>query len=144
MRPVEKKSSKKTVVEAAGSGAGKSAKKATGTRKKAATRSKTSATKVKRVNNFKRHAKREISEAFPAIVDGLVERAKEGSLTHTKFLFDIGGVKDKPLSQEKREREPSLSEMLLEEVTKRHDESAAAEALPQEELVAVEGGGKQT
>jgi hypothetical protein len=132
---VEKKSSKKTVEEAADSGTSESAKKATGTRKKAATRSKKPAAKTKRVNNYKRHAKREISEAFPEIVDVLVERAKEGSLTHAKFLFDIGGVKDKPLSQEKREREPSLSEMLLEEVAKRHDESAAAETLPKEELV---------
>jgi hypothetical protein len=143
MGQVEKKNSRKPIEEAADNGTGKSAKrttsarkKATGGRAKAMAAGNKATAKTKRVKNYKRHAKREISVAFPTIVKTLVEQAKKGSLTHTKFLFDIGGVKDKPLSQEKREREPSLSEMLLEEVAKRHDESAA-ETLPKEELAAV-------
>lgn len=87
---------------------------------------------VKRVRNYKKHAKRELSEAFPVIVQTLVKKAEEGSLTHAKLLFDIGGVKDAAKEDGRKRKgpnhEPSLAEMLLDEVKKRREEAAGAES----------------
>lgn len=87
---------------------------------------------VKRVRNYRKHAKKELSEAFPVIVQTLVKKAEEGSLTHAKLLFDIGGVKDAAKAEGRKrkssDREPSLAEMLLDEVKKRREEAAGAES----------------
>jgi hypothetical protein len=77
----------------------------------------------KRVRNYKFHAKKELSAAFPAIVDELVNRAKKGSLTHTKLLFDMGGVKDKPVHRESQQAPFSLAQVLLDEVAKQHEQA---------------------
>lgn len=96
------------------------------------------APKKKRVCNFKRHAKNEISGAFPEIVHTLIEEAKSGSLNHTRLLFDLGGVKDQvkeELKQKDKTLPPSFADMLMhalielstlpqgESATERHDGS---------------------
>lgn len=78
----------------------------------------------KRVRNYKFHAKKELSAAFPDIVTELVSRAKKGSLTHTRLLFDIGGVKDKPVHRENQPAPFSLAQVLLDEVAKQHEQAA--------------------
>jgi hypothetical protein len=70
----------------------------------------------KRVCNFKRHAKNEISGAFPEIVHTLIEEAKGGSVNHTRLLFDLGGVKDQvkeDLKHKDKDLPPSFVEVLL-------------------------------
>jgi hypothetical protein len=123
MKPVETKSGRKQVDGLVQPESKTRPKKAVAAKKKAAPGLKpASATKVR---NYKKLAKKELSQAFPDIVDVLIERAKEGSLTHTKFLFEIGGGKDQPSKRGARQRHPSLAEMLLDEVTKRREEAQA-------------------
>lgn len=50
-----------------------------------------------------------------------MDRAKKGSLTHTKLLFDLGGVKDKPAHKESQQPHFSLAQVLLDEVTKQQE-----------------------
>jgi hypothetical protein len=81
--------------------------------------------KKKRVQNFRRHAKIEISGAFPEIVHTLIDRAKEGSVNHTKLLFDIGGVKEQ-MKEEAKHREraagsASLADLLIHELERQHE-----------------------
>jgi hypothetical protein len=121
MKPVETKSSRKQVGGQVQSGSKTRPKKAVAAKKDAAPGLKPAC--AKRVRNYRKLAKKELSEAFPDIVDVLVERAKEGSLTHTKFLFEIGGGKDQPAKRGVRQRHPSLAEMLLDEVAKRREEA---------------------
>jgi hypothetical protein len=119
-KTVEKKSSRKSAVaksEAAPVGAAEV--QVTGDSKKKAARAV-----PKRVKNYKFHAKKELSAAFPAIVDVLVNRAKKGSLTHTKLLFDIGGVKDKPIRKESQQPHFSLAQVLLDEVAKLQEQGS--------------------
>jgi len=80
--------------------------------------------KKKRVQNFRR-AKIEISGAFPEIVHTLIDRAKEGSVNHTKLLFDIGGVKEQ-MKEEAKHRErvagsASLADLLMHELERQHE-----------------------
>jgi hypothetical protein len=132
---VEKKSSRKCVSElrvttseaVAVSAADVRAKSSSSEikRSKAKRTSKKKAAKPapKRVRNYKFHAKKELSAAFPAIVNELVSRAKKGSLTHTRLLFDIGGVKDKPVHRESQQAPFSLAQVLLDEVAKQHEQA---------------------
>ncbi len=79
-----------------------------------------SAPKVKRVRNFRCHAKNQISGAFSEIVHTLIEEAKSGSVNHTKLLFDIGGVKDHPKHKQKDEAGVSFAEILRRELSPEH------------------------
>jgi hypothetical protein len=82
----------------------------------------------KKVQNFRRHAKQEISGAFPEIVHELIDRAKAGSLDHTKLLFDIGGVKDQVKEEAKHKERvansASLADLLLHELERQHEAEA--------------------
>ncbi len=89
---------------------------------------------VKRVRNYRKHAKNQLSRAFPAIVDTLVRQAKKGSLTHTKFLFELGGGKDKPVKREAAKKEPSFITALFDAKAKIEEMPAAKdEAVPARE-----------
>lgn len=120
MAPVQKKSIKKPIsgpIEA-------ESKKTIAAKIETGPSSVKASLSAKRVRDYKRHAKKELSEAFPEIVGVLIERAKKGSLTHAKFLFEIGGVKDERLGRVSRKRHVSLAEILLNEVAKRGEEAA--------------------
>lgn len=138
MMPVQKKRSKKAVDGTVKPRARAGTKRAAVAKKHALPVAGEDASSAKRVRNYRKHAKKELSEAFPEIVDVLVERAKEGSLTHTKFLFEIGGGKDKPASRESRHRERSLAGMLLEEVAKRREQASEVDGARQ-----VDGQGRE-
>lgn len=80
----------------------------------AATKAEDGGAKKKRVCNFKKHAKSEISGAFPDIVHTLIEEAKGGSLNHTKLLFDLGGVKEQVKEEMKHKNiPPSFVKVLM-------------------------------
>jgi hypothetical protein len=104
----------------------KSAKTKGNSKGKGTSEKKAAKAAPKRVRNYKFHAKKELSAAFPAIVDELVSRAKKGSLTHTRLLFDIGGVKDKPVHRESQPAVFSLAELLLDEAAKNHEHASDA------------------
>ncbi len=76
-------------------------------------------TREKRVRNYRRHAKGVIAENFVTIMTTMAEKSNEGSLSHTKYLFEIGGVKEDIQRQGQGKPEPSLAELLLAEVKKR-------------------------
>jgi hypothetical protein len=84
---------------------------------------------VKRVRNYKNHAKKELSQAFPAIVDTLIKQAKKGSLTHTKFLFELGGGKDKPVKRDAAKKEPSFVTALFDAKAKIEEQPVAKDEL---------------
>jgi len=132
---VEKQSSRKcvselkvatseaAVVSAADVRAIKSSSETKSTKAKGTSKKKAAKPAPKSVRNYKFHAKKELSAAFPAIVHELVSRAKKGSLTHTKLLFDIGGVKDKPVHRENQQAPFSLAQVLLDEVAKQQEQA---------------------
>jgi len=74
--------------------------------------------KKKRVRNYKRHTAKLLSEEFPDIMQTLAKKSKEGSLSHTKYLFEIARVKE-DIERQGQVGEPSLAELLLAEVRKR-------------------------
>src|SRR5271170_1288991 len=74
--------------------------------------------KKKRVRNYKRHTAKLLSEEFPDIMQTLAKKSKEGSLSHTKYLFEIARVKE-DIERQGQGSEPSLAELLLAEVRKR-------------------------
>lgn len=138
MMPVQKKSSSIAVEGQVEPGSRNTnlrvrAKKTPGTKKQAGVGSSVARMPVKRVRDYKGHAKKKLSEAFPAIVGVLIERAKEGSLTHAKFLFEIGGVKDEHQSRGGQKRHPSLAEILLKELAERGEKAAGVEGPEHEE-----------
>lgn len=58
-------------------------------------------------------AKEELAAAWPAIVKGFVQQAKQGSLNHAKFIVDFSGLKE----ERKNVTQPtrlSLSERLMQ------------------------------
>ncbi|HVJ08792.1 MAG TPA: hypothetical protein VM554_10435 [Acidisarcina sp.] len=99
-------------------------------------------TPKKRIRNYKAHTKKELSEAFPEIVDSSIERAKHGSLTHTKFLIEMAGVKDERTSRGKKQRHVSLAEMLMKELAKRNDMETEVEDPKDQETQAQQHGPK--
>lgn len=44
--------------------------------------------------HFRKRAQEEIGKNYPSIVRRLAEEATQGSVLHTKLLFDLGGVKE--------------------------------------------------
>ena len=81
--------------------------------------------KPKRVQNYKRHVKRLLSEAFPEIVLKMATESINGSLSHTKYLFQIGGVMEEIQRQEENKNEPNFVDLLLAEVKRRHELATA-------------------
>lgn len=80
--------------------------------------------KPRPVRCIHRHTDVEFRRIFPAVFDGLAEKAKEGGTAETRLLLQIGKFGDPKAA--KRRRGKSLSEMLLEELKRRQDEREAA------------------
>jgi hypothetical protein len=64
--------------------------------------------------HFRKKAQEEIGKKYGGIVEKLAEKATEGSVQHTKLLFELGGVREQ-VSSPKRRRSPSLGKLLLKE-----------------------------
>lgn len=89
--------------------------------------------------HFRKRAQEEIGKNYPSIVRKLAEEATQGSVLHTKLLFDLGGVKEevRDAAKGKRPRRPpSLGKILLDEVAamKREKEKAATQGDKEEVL----------
>ena len=72
-------------------------------------------------DDFLSHTQRILTENFASIVETLVQKSVAGSLPHTKYLFEIGGVKEglRNQIQNNDNGEPSLAELVLA-VVKKH------------------------
>ena len=68
--------------------------------------------------DFLTHLRRIITEKFASIIETIAQKSAEGSLPHTKYLFDIGGVKEGLRNEVQNNGEPSIAELLLGEVNK--------------------------
>jgi hypothetical protein len=68
--------------------------------------------------DFLTHLRTIITEKFANIIEAIAQKSAEGSLPHTKYLFDIGGVKEGLRNQVQNNGEPSIAELLLGEVNK--------------------------
>lgn len=73
----------------------------------------------KRVRNYEGHARKIISVEFLSILEALAKKSVQGSLAHTKYLFEIGGVKEDIKRRVRAKNEPSLAELLVAEIRKR-------------------------
>jgi predicted transcriptional regulator len=74
--------------------------------------------------HYQSHAKKVVAGNFANILDRMAKEAVEGSLSHTKYLFEIGGVKE-DIERLGQEAEPSLVDLFHEEIRKQR---AAEEA----------------
>jgi hypothetical protein len=72
-----------------------------------------------RVTDFQSHTKEIIVSRFADIIAAMAQKSAEGSLSHAKYLFEIGGVKEELQRQGEDSDEPTLGELLLAEV-RRH------------------------
>ena len=70
------------------------------------------------VEDYQRHTKKVVSGKFASIMKTMAERSEKGSLPHTKFLFEIGGVKEEIRRRGRGDAEPSLADLLLAEIRK--------------------------
>jgi hypothetical protein len=79
--------------------------------------------------HFRKTVQDAIGENYIDIVETLASKAVQGSVQHTKLLFDLGGVDDEvqAAATPRRRRPPSLGRILLAEVEamKRNKEKEA-------------------
>ncbi len=70
--------------------------------------------------HFRKTAQEEIGKEYTNIVQTLAKNAAEGSVPHTKLLFDLGGVKEevRASASTRRRRPRSLGQILLKEAEK--------------------------
>lgn len=80
--------------------------------------------KKKPVRCIQQHTDVEFRREFPAVCEGLLEKAKEGGVRETKLLLEMGGFGGAKAA--KRRGGKSLSAMLLDELKRRQDEREAA------------------
>ncbi|HEY0760275.1 MAG TPA: hypothetical protein VGD59_13570 [Acidisarcina sp.] len=76
---------------------------------------------------FRNHAEEQTSEAFPDIVKKLVDKARDGSINHTRLLFDVAGISEASKAGSKgksRSRSASLAKMILDAERKRDAKQA--------------------
>ena len=66
---------------------------------------------------YQRYAVKVISTNFVHILDKMAKKSVEGSLPHTKYLFEIGGLKE-IIERLGQEAEPSLADLLEKEIQK--------------------------
>jgi len=86
------------------------------------------ATESHPVTDFLGRTKEILTEKFADIVEALAQKSVEGSLPHTKYLFEIAGLKEEFLRQVQNNGEPTLAELLLAEVKRHRDEATSAPA----------------
>jgi hypothetical protein len=66
--------------------------------------------------HFRKTAQAAIGQNYELIVAKFAEEARNGSVQHTKLLFDLGGVKEEvSAASSKRRKAPSLGKLLLAE-----------------------------
>jgi hypothetical protein len=87
--------------------------------------------------NFRNTAQKEIGKKYTKIVQKLADEAVNGSVQHTKLLFDLGGVKEEvQASSSRRRRPPSLGKILLDEVKamkrQREQNARTSELMPKD------------
>jgi hypothetical protein len=79
----------------------------------------------KPVRKFKRYANKLIREKFAPTMNSLADMAIQGSLSHMKYFFEICGVRERIEQESDRKAEPSLAEVLLEEMRRQREAIAA-------------------
>src|SRR5215475_4741608 len=69
---------------------------------------------VVKPRHYRKAAREEIEKTYKTIVAKLATEATNGSVRHTKLLFDLGGVQEEAeATSSKRRRSPSLGKILL-------------------------------
>ena len=84
------------------------------------------------VTDFQSYAKEVVSRQFANIMKAMAEKSAKGSLAHTKYLFEIAGVKEEIQRQGQSNGEPSLAEILLAEVRRQSEPEASSLVGPAE------------
>jgi hypothetical protein len=79
------------------------------------------------VTHFQSHTKEIVTSRFADIIAALAQKSAEGSLSHTKYLFEISGLREELRRQTQEDGEPTLAALLLAEV-QRHQEERASRA----------------
>jgi hypothetical protein len=74
------------------------------------------------ISDFQRHTKKIVADRFAEIIAAMAQKSAEGSPSHTKYPFDIGGVMDELQRQGQDGDEPTLAELLLAEVRRHQTE----------------------
>jgi len=85
--------------------------------------------KVRRIRNYRRYVKNKLAARFPQILDKLVAESLAGSLAHTKFLFEIGGLGDELGAEGQEKGEPNLGDLFVNEVKRQNAEAARLAAV---------------
>ena len=79
------------------------------------------------VTDFQSHTRELLTRRFANIMEVMAQKSAEGSISHTKYLFEIGGVREELQRQAQSDGEPTLAELLLAEVRRhRHEETSSA------------------
>ena len=84
------------------------------------------AQKSKPVDDIRKYTDEAFRQAYPEICAGLMEKAKDGSISHIKMLLEIMVGKYGDPETAKQRAGKSLSELLLDELKRRQDEREAA------------------
>lgn len=82
------------------------------------------------ISEFQNHAKEILTRRFVDIMETMAQKSAEGSMPHTKYLFEIGGVKEELQRLAENEGEPSLAEMLMAEVRRHREAEISSPAEP--------------
>lgn len=80
------------------------------------------------VTDFQSHTRELLTGRFANIMEAMAQKSAEGSLSHTKYLFEIGGVRGELQRQAQNDGEPTLAELLLAEVRRHRDEETSSAA----------------
>jgi hypothetical protein len=70
------------------------------------------------VTDFLAHTRKLLIARFAEILEMLAQKSAEGSLPHTKYLFEIGGIREYLQREIQDNDEPTLAELLLGEIAK--------------------------
>ncbi len=108
---------KKKVLQEGGNDSGEDA-----SNRRASTRSKRNRKKqtgpVPVPEDCQEFAKDQVAEAWPAIVEGFVKQAKQGSYNHTKFIVEFSGLKEAAQKSKRKGSGASLAKLLMKELKK--------------------------
>jgi hypothetical protein len=80
----------------------------------------------KPVDDIRKYTDKSFRQEYPEICAALMEKAKEGSISHIKMLLEIMVGKYGDPETAKQRVGKSLSELLLDELKRRQDEREAA------------------
>ncbi len=68
-----------------------------------------------------------LTERFASIIEAMAQKSVEGSLPHTKYLFELGGVREELRQRIQNDGEPTFVDILVD-VVKTHQEAVASAA----------------